>query len=178
LLAVSSDQINFIIPAGVTPSHITVLVEGTGGELRAEGGLHVRQLAPGLFSANADGRGVAAALAVRWKADGSWSSQEVFSDDPVGNRVAIPIDLGPETDHVYLALFGTGIRGLTNLAEVSAQVGGREVGVLYAGPQSEFVGLDQINIGPLPRSLLGSGPADVRLTVNGSSSNIVQVEIR
>ncbi len=178
LLAVSAGQINFLVPAGVTQGDVVARVEGRGGELRAEGRLQVRQVAPGLFSANADGQGVAAALAMRLSADGSWSSREVFSSDPLGSRTAVPIDLGGETDQVFLILFGTGIRGHSGLSQVSAQVGGQAAGVLFAGPQSEFVGLDQINVGPLPRSLSGSGRVDVSLTVNGSVSNRVQVTIQ
>jgi len=178
LLAVSTKQINFVVPAGVLPGEIIMRVEGGGGEQRAEGLLHVRQLAPGLFSANADGRGVAAALAMRLNADGSWSSQEVFSEDPLGSRVAVPIDLAVGRNQVFLALFGTGVRGRASLSQVSAQVGEQEVGVLYAGPQGEFLGLDQINIGPLSHSLLGRGLVDVKVTVNGSTSNAVHVAIR
>jgi uncharacterized protein (TIGR03437 family) len=178
LLAVSAEQINFVVPAEVMPGELFVRVEGRGGERRAEGLLKVRQLAPGLFSANADGQGVAAALAMRLNADGSWSSQNVFSDDPLGHRVAVPLDLGLETDQVFLVLFGTGIRGHSDLAHFSAQVGAEGVGVLYAGPQGEFAGLDQINIGPLPRSLSGRGMVDVQITANGSSSNAVQVAIQ
>jgi uncharacterized protein (TIGR03437 family) len=178
LLAISTKQINFVVPAGVLPGEIIMRVEGGGGEQRAEGLLHVRQLAPGLFSANADGRGVAAALAMRLNADGSWSSQEVFSEDPLGSRVAVPIDLAVGRNQVFLALFGTGVRGRASLSQVSAQVGEQEVGVLYAGPQGEFAGLDQINIGPLSHSLLGRGLVDVKVTVNGSTSNAVHVAIR
>ena len=178
LLAVSAKQINFVVPAEVMPGELIVRVEGRGGERRAEGLLQVRRVAPGLFSANADGQGVAAALALRLHADGSWTSQEVFSDDPPGSRVAVPIDLGVETDQLFLALFGTGVRGRADLSQVSAQVGGRVVALLYAGPQGEFVGLDQINIGPLPRSLSGRGLVDVQVIASGSSSNAVQVAIR
>jgi len=76
---------------------------------------------------------------------------------------------------VYLVLFGTGIRGRSSLAAVSATVGGVAVPVVFAGDSGQFVGLDQVNIGPLPRSLKGAGQAIVLLTVDGNTANTVTV---
>lgn len=39
-----------------------------------------------------------------------------------GQLVAIPIDLGPESDQVFLNLFGTDIRFCSSHAAVSAQI--------------------------------------------------------
>jgi hypothetical protein len=69
-----------------------------------------------------------------------------------------PIDMGPETDEVYLVLFGTGLRRRSALSTVTARlwlVDGTKVDlpVEYAGPQSEFAGLDQLNL-KLPRTIL------------------------
>jgi uncharacterized protein (TIGR03437 family) len=47
--------------------------------------------------------------------------------------------------------------------------------VLAASPQSEFTGLDQVNIGPLPRALANKGTVDVELTVNGMRANRVSI---
>ena len=76
----------------------------------------------------------------------------------------------------FLLLFGTGIRGFRS--EVTATVGGEEVPVLGAVPQGEFVGLDQVNLGPLPRSLLGRGEVEIILTVDGKTANTVTLNIR
>ncbi len=38
-----------------------------------------------------------------------------------------------------------------------------------------FVGVDQLNIGPLPRSLAGRGTVDVIVTVDGKQANTLQV---
>ncbi|MFN7929685.1 MAG: hypothetical protein U0Y68_17425 [Blastocatellia bacterium] len=38
--------------------------------------------------------------------------------------IALPIDLGAESDQVYLALYGAGIRNRRNLSGVTATVGG------------------------------------------------------
>jgi uncharacterized protein (TIGR03437 family) len=48
--------------------------------------------------------------------------------------------------------------------------------VLYAGPQSEFVGLDQVNV-ILSRALIGRGAVTVVLTVDGKVANTVTITI-
>ena len=94
--------------------------------------------------------------------------------DP-NSRASVPIDLGPEGDQVFLLLFGTGVRGFSS--QVTATVGGESVPVLGAVPQGEFVGLDQINIGPLPRSLAGRGEVNILLTADGKPANTVTVNV-
>jgi len=73
-------------------------------------------------------------------------------------------------------LFGTGIRGRSDLSNVKVEVGGEAMQVLYAGPQSEFVGLDQVNL-ILSRSLIGRGEVNVVLTVDGKVANTVTITI-
>lgn len=98
------------------------------------------------FTADASGRGLAAAYVLRIKADGSQSSEPVALFDSTQNRfVARPIDLGAATDQVFLILFGNGLRYRSSLTAVSAQVGGAAVTVGYAGAQGDFIGLDQVN---------------------------------
>ena len=81
------------------------------------------------------------------------------------------------TDQLFLVMYGTGIRGRSNLSAITALMGGASVDVLYAGPQNDFVGLDQINL-PIPRSLAGRGNVDIVLTVDGKQSNTVRINIR
>ena len=47
-----------------------------------------------------------------------------------------------------------------------------------AGYMTEYAGLDQVNLGPLPRSLAGKGATSVVLRVDGKTSNAVTVNIR
>lgn len=89
---------------------------------------------------------------------------------------SLEVDLGPETDQVYLILLATGVRGRSSLSNVHATIlsrepnGGPETGpvadapVEYAGPQLELAGLDQVNV-RLPRSIAGFG----RDSDNGAS---------
>jgi uncharacterized protein (TIGR03437 family) len=64
------------------------------------------------------------------------------------------------------------------LSAVTATVGGIAVPVLYAGPQSEYPGLDQVNIGPLPASLGGRGQLTIAMKVDGKDTPAVTVAIR
>jgi uncharacterized protein (TIGR03437 family) len=138
----------------------------------------IKPVAPSLFAANGDGQGVAAALALRVKPDGSRTYEEVVQFDAAQNRfIARPLDLGPEGEQVYLVLFGTGIRHRRALSSVTASIGGTYAEVSHAGPQSDFVGVDQINV-LIPRSLIGRGALDVLLTVEAQFANPVRVNIR
>jgi uncharacterized protein (TIGR03437 family) len=86
-----------------------------------------------------------------------------------------PVSLGAESDAVYLLLFGTGVRGFGDVANIVARVGGVAVPILGAAAQPEYPGLDQVNIGPIPRSLIGRGEVDIALTVRGVEANRVTV---
>lgn len=174
LFFVSPNQINCQIPPGSVSGRATLTVT-KNDEAIAFGVAQVSTVAPALFAANADGQGVAAALALRVKPDETQTIEPVAVFDPMLNKfVPVPIDLGPETDRVFLILFGTGIRFQSSLSMVRATLGGTDALVTYAGAQGDFVGLDQINL-LLPRSLTGRGEIDVTLTVDGEASNIVKV---
>ncbi|MGE0131651.1 MAG: SBBP repeat-containing protein [Blastocatellales bacterium] len=177
LFFVSPNQINFQIPAGAKAGPATVTVTDANGGAAA-GVVMISPVAPGLFSANADGQGVAAAVALRIKSDGSQSYETVAEFNAAQNRfVARPIDLGPAADQVFLILFGTGLRNRSALSNVTAQIGGESAEVLFVGAQGGFVGLDQINL-RLPRSLAGRGEVNVALSVDGKTANTVIVKIK
>lgn len=131
---------------------------------------------PGLFSTNSNGSGVAAAFWLRVAADTTTTSGSVFELDAQQTTwVGAPLDLGAESDQVFLTLFGTGIRGNSN---VQVFMNGIEVPVLFAGAHPTFVGLDQVNIGPIPRSLVAAGEVVILLTTGNLSANEVTVTIQ
>ena len=66
---------------------------------------------------------------------------------------------------------------LPETSQVMATVGGENVPVPAAVPQGQFVGLDQVNLGPLPRSLVGRGVVDIVLTVDDKQTNVLTVTI-
>ena len=180
LFFVSPEQINYQIPPGTSLGEGAVSVhrgiDPSASNILASGNIQVAKVAPALFSANSDGRGVAAALVLRVQSGDSRAFEQVAQFDPAQNRfVSVPIELGPPSDQVFLILFGTGIR-FGDFQAVTATVGGEPADVLFAGAQPEFVGVDQINL-RLPRSLAGRGEVDIIITVDGETANTVRINI-
>ncbi len=176
LFFVSPGQVNYLVPEGTRLGSATITVTSRERVVGA-GSLPIDAVVPGLFTANASGRGVAAALALRVSADGAQTSQTAFRCGAApGSCVPVPVDLGAESDQVFLQLFGTGIRGRSSVSAVRATIGGEAAEVVGAGPQGQFVGLDQVNV-RLSRRLIGRGEVDVVLTVDGKAANTVTVSI-
>jgi uncharacterized protein (TIGR03437 family) len=176
LFFVSPRQINYQLPPRLAPGAATVTVSNQSGTL-AIGALRVAETFPGLFAANSDGQGVAAALMLRVKANTTQSYEAVARYDQTLKRyVSTPLDPGAESDRLFLVLFGTGIRHRSSLAAVQVTLSGTEAPVLYAGAQGAFTGLDQINI-ELPRHLFGRGETEIALRVGGQSANRVSVNL-
>ena len=177
LLAVSPGQINYQVPSGTAAGSAAVTVN-QGGAAIASGEVVIAPVAPGVFSADGSGQGLAAAIVERIKADGTQSYEQVVQFDSAQQRfVPIPIDLSPPGDRVFLLLFGTGIRFRSAPSAVSATIGAAAMGATFVGPSPQFPGLDQVNL-LLPRTLAGSGAVQVSLSVDGLAANPVQVSVQ
>jgi uncharacterized protein (TIGR03437 family) len=75
--------------------------------------------------------------------------------DTPGSCRLVPILLGIDTP-IYLTFYRTGIRGRSSPGNVIVTIGTVTVQAMYAGPQPQFPGLDQVNV-PLSLSLRGAG---------------------
>jgi erythromycin esterase len=170
---VSPQQINYLVPDDVAEGSAVVIAENAGKEI-SRGVLTVRRCAPGLLSANADGRGAAAAVALRISPDGRQTPVAVYRyDNSLKAVTTAAISFGAAGDRLFLSLYGTGIR---HAKTVTATIAGEEVPVLWSGAQPVYVGLDQVNV-EIPQRLADHGPADVILTADGIVSNAVKIEI-
>jgi uncharacterized protein (TIGR03437 family) len=139
--------------------------------------IDVAPFAPSLFTANADGKGLAAAVLLRVRADGSQSYEPVVRFDSALNRsVAVPIEFGEANDQLFLLLYGTGLRHHKGGA-AAAKLGGVNSAVQFVGTVNGFAGLDQVNL-ELPRSLSGRGEIELELTIDGRTANMVRIVIR
>lgn len=164
LFFASPNQVNLLIPPE-TASGAAVIEARNGGAVVGRTTLEIKRAAPGLFTANASGSGLPAALALRVR--GGAQSYETIDH---------PLDLGAVNEQLYLILFGTGLRGRISPADVLVRIGGINAPA-DAAPVSGLVGLDQVNV-LLPRELIGRGRVNLALTVNGfGAANLVEVEI-
>ena len=167
-------QVNFVLPAGLAPGPATVRVLQETREV-ARATIEIAPISPGIFTANANGFGVPAALVVRTDPAGVQTVIPVFTCGAVtGSCSPAPLDIsGPA--RFDLILFGTGIRGRSSLSGVLVRIGpNRFFGAQYAGPQGTFAGLDQVNVRLLP-VLAGSGETDLEVVFDGQVSNRTRV---
>jgi uncharacterized protein (TIGR03437 family) len=133
----------------------------------------VTAVSPGLYAANGNGAGTAAAAYVRASAPNAPTFVFNCQTGVALSCLSTPISLGA-ADTVYVTLYGTGVRAAQ---KVQVFVAGQSVPVLYAGAQNQFQGLDQINI-TLPANLAGTGEASVYLVADGKTSNMVTIHIQ
>jgi cytochrome c peroxidase len=180
LFFVSPTQINYELPAGtaIGEASVTIRQSGQGNDILAAGMLQIASVAPGLFTADASSRGVVVATVLRVKADGSQIYEPVAQFNSTTYRFdPLPIDLGAETDQLFLVAFGTGFRNRSTLSAVTATIGGATAEVSFAGAQGSLVGVDQANI-RIPRSLAGRGIVELVLNVDGKTANYVTLSVR
>lgn len=166
------DQVNFYLPEEVAPGAATITVIASNGGVSASL-LNIQPTAPAIFTIEQNGKGDAAIVAT--------------SD-------SINFDLGfaqqDPTKDVYVSLFGTGWRfanqaqggkallngAPSSTAPVIVELDGNPVEVLYAGAQSEYLGLDQINI-KLPKDLV-AGVYPLTIKFGDQTSNLVMLRIK
>ncbi len=135
----------------------------------------VASSAPGLFTMNSNGAGVAAADAFLVTPSGTHVNQTVFTCNSSYQQSCLPapMGVGGAGETLIVVLYGTGIRGAQS---VQAYVAGESVPVLYAGEDS-LPGLDQVNIS-IPQTLAGSGDVLVYLVADGVYTNAVTLTIQ
>jgi uncharacterized protein (TIGR03437 family) len=149
-----------------------VTISWSGGEV--SGGIDMLPVAPKVFTIASTG--VPAAVIVRVR-DGVPSVEQAFQANAAGGYEPLPIDLGPETDQLFLVVFGTGWRHHRSQSDPRSynahlifqdRPGAETIAVVmvdYAGLQGEFAGLDQANM-RLPRSLAGHGQVFAYLSID------------
>ncbi len=174
LFYVSPAQVNFLTPRNVAQGNAELRITSGDGAY-AVGSVSIANTAPGIFTANGNGNGVAAGVALRVFNNGAQVFESILQSNG-SSFVPLPIDLGPENELVFLVLFGTGWRYRNN-APVTVTIGGTNAEVTFAGAQGTLLGLDQINV-RLPRSLIGRGVLNVVVTVGNLPTNTVQIQIK
>ncbi len=172
LLYVSPVQVNYIVPDGLAAGAATVAFNNGSGTQNQT--IQLGPVAPGMFTFNA--AGLVAGSVLRVSGDGTQTAENLFQMDNSGNIVALPTNLGPATDQVFLILYGTGFRA-AGTAGTSMSIGGQNAQVSFSGPQGAFAGLDQVNV-LVPPSLAGSGSVNIVLTASGQTANTVNISVQ
>jgi len=172
VVAVSPNQVTFLVPAVLSPGTAQVSVSN-GNATQTAANVQISTAAPGLLTIN--GAGLAAAQVVQ-VAGGVQTQQQVYTTNASGAVVAKPVSLGGAGASTYLLLYGTGIApGGTALTSVT--MNGLAAVVTYAGPAGADSGLDQVNV-LIPAKLAGAGNVNIQLTTEGSPANPVQIVIQ
>lgn len=175
LYAVSPTEVRFQMPED-TPLgqvNLTVLHEDSVSEPVT---VQVGRVAPGLFSANGNGQGVAAATAVRVARDGTRTPLEVSRyDSELKRYVPVPIDIRADFSPVYLTLYGTGTLGGERPPGVLIE--DRHAAVQSAEPSSVFPGVEELVIGPIRRSIRNR-EIEIIAIVDGQMSNAVTIFVK
>lgn len=163
LYFVSPGQLLYLIPAGTAAGMATITI---GNQQQT---IEVAATAPGIYSANQRGDGVAAGTYLKLSSRGVRSEGLLFRSSSLEPE-EIPVAAG---DQVYLILYGTGLRG----GQATATVG--DIAVPVAGPvaQGQYEGLDQINLGPLPLRI-GPGLKEIVIRQGDALANVVTVLFR
>jgi len=172
LVAVSSTQINFVVPFVAQYGAINVEVSN-GVTTIAAGSITIAPAAPGVFTATGDGKGLGAIL-------------NGF------DFTATPFTLSTQGKTTIMAVYGTGFRFAGGAAvtmssgDVSSYVTATAfdstgktwtLPVLYAGPVSGYEGLDQINVA-LDPNMNTAADVTLKLTADGVPANTVSVLLR
>jgi uncharacterized protein (TIGR03437 family) len=168
-------QINFVVPTGVAIGPAMLTLQNAMGSTTAK--FTVAPQAPGLFTADSSGKGAPAGDAIIVSGEQT-QVQLAYQCSGSGAPLTcspVPIALAPGTE-VYLALFGTGIRG-AGANGVAVTIGGVPATVTYAGPEGVYPALDQVNV-LVPPSLAGAGAVQLLLTANGVAANPITVQFQ
>jgi len=169
-VAIAAGQASFVLPAGAADGAATIALR-RGGETVATAIVRIGRVAPGIFTANSSGEGAPAGFAV-YASFGKQQQVDLFERFGGSTRwEPAALDVGDGSQDVYLVLFGTGFRNAA-LGRINATAGGVSIPVQAAQAHSVFMGLDQMNLGPLPRELAGKrGRLELEISVDSVAAN-------
>jgi uncharacterized protein (TIGR03437 family) len=182
LIFVSPGQVNYIIPAASESGTLSVVVHAGDGTV-STGTVTVKPVAPAIFTANVDGGiGVPAGFIVRVRPGGQQTSEPIYVFNVANLKYkALPINLGPVADRVYLLLFTSGMRRASP-NEIRVLAGGLTLPATFGNPLSASIpnyvsdipGADIITA-ELSHTLSDSGDIRVSVTAAGLGSNKVEL---
>ncbi len=164
LSGATPEQVNYYIPNYLPLETYLIKAYSESGAFIGTGATRINNISPGIFYTTGN---LTVGFLFRYNRNTGNYVYDLLV--PTGNT------WNPNTEDAYLILFGTGIRRATTF---SSQVGGINHSVPYAGAGSSGPGSDQVNIGPLSTSLLGSGQKTIRFFAGGLEANQTQCKFQ
>ncbi len=155
LIYVSPEQINFVVPNEIGVGDTVDFTINNNG-VQSAGKAKIVSAAPGVFSATGDGKGKSTA-----------QCGQVSPDGLSFLITAPPCSVGNESQFNLLIIYGTGWR---NTAGLQVKIGDVTLTPQFSGAQTEFLGLDQINVS-LTKELAAKMDQEITVTVI-STTNI------
>ena len=171
--AVAQQQVTCVVDAAMSLG-LAVMSVAVNSQPAGTGFLQVTKVAPGIFTADGSGRGVAA---------GSWQHTTggiqilmplATLDAATGMWVAQPVDV-TVPGGAFLVLKATGLANLGSSDWVNVQVGSLTVPVVSISADADNPGVQLVQVGPLPVQLQEAGLVNIQLTADAASANPVQV---
>jgi uncharacterized protein (TIGR03437 family) len=177
LASVTPTQVNYLVPDKAANGPATLTITSSDGTATT-GIVLVAPVNPGIYTALANGQGTAAAIAVcsgtctgyKNSLGGGQFWEYTFTPGCTAEPCTTPISWGAN-DSLVIELYGTGIRHLAALSDLSASIGKTNLTLEYAGAQANDIGLDQVNVN-IPASLHGAGQVQLVLTAKDTVNNI------
>jgi uncharacterized protein (TIGR03437 family) len=175
LIFASPSQVNALIPADMPQGLASISLQNASGSVVGSP-TFLEAVGPALFVVSQDNINYAAASILQIHADGTSSTESLVAVDPTsGALMPQPLNFGAPTDEVYLSLYGTGF-GNSDAAAVSLTLAPENTPILFAGPQGQIAGVDQVNI-PLPQSLSTQPALDLQLSVQNPNGFPVKTNL-
>jgi len=166
LFFVGTTQINFAVPAGLVENPSATITVTNSDNTTRTGTFSIVRAAPGVFTVNAGGTGLAIAQTTL---DGL-AFQNIYNPDLTPRDV----DAGTTDKPNFLVIYATGVRNTPGSVMVKFQgVPGK---VSFAGPVAGLTAFDQINC-IIPPELSGLGMIRVVVNVNGRDANPVMMKL-
>lgn len=163
---VSGDHVNVLAPEGMAAGSGQIRATSYSGTTTVP--VTIKPIHAGLFSAGSSGKGPASATWLLVRGDGQRESGLTFN----ASLQNIPLDLS--AGDFYISFYGTGFRGSQTVA---AKLGGETLPVLGAVAQGQYAGLDQLVVGPLPRTLIGRGEVTLEASFDGVQANQLTIAV-
>lgn len=174
--SISLQQAICLVDSATKPGLAVVSVTSSGRPA-GTGFVQVASVAPGLFSADGTGQGLASGIAISTSGAATFTAPLATFNSVTSTWVAQPIDLEAASGGVTLQLRATGLSGRSSSGYAIAQIAGVDVPVIGIAASTTETGVDLVQIGPLPTSLAGLGLVDVMLAVDGLAANPVLIDL-